>query len=388
MLNSNRQPKNIIILLVIAFLALLFWWIISHIEKVEQDPDPVPTIESRIQPYLALSEYLKLKGYQVKLNVSWAQLYDVDLEHTVVVIPFLPQHLPKPQQQSLDLLLDRGHVFVGLFKRHRTTFFDDADFEDSNSYQDFYFDSDFLDRFDRSLYQDEDDIFGISELVNRNIEFDLPNNWMLKRHLGDDEYEDASYSIISNDESKLVILPEFYIFDNKNIGNRDNALLFLSFLEYEDEDASHNNIWLVTAPISPGFFNLLWNYFKPFILALLVLITVVIWRASRRFGPSFPLYKTHRKDLKEHLTAVGRWHWYSSKSQKLININFHNIDRIMIYSYHNWNSFDKNQQIQLIAKHCGISAKKIDKTWRQRTVNTRLEFLHLIQQLQIIRTKL
>lgn len=372
-----------VIIALVAFIAVyISWWLYTNLEQVDQEPDPVATTESLIKPYLALSEFLESKGYSVKHNVSWAQLADVNVEDTVVVIPFLPKNLPLFQQKTLDKLLAQGHVLVGLVKPTNFGYFDDIDVNDYYPYR-----SLFLDQYKLTLYQDEKR-YGSSDILNRNIEFDMPNDWMLEEHIDEDEYQQWSYFTVSDNNHKLVILPEFSIFTNDNIGDKDHALLFLSLLEYEDELKAHHNVWLVTAPIAPGFFSLIWLHYSEFIWALLLVISLFIWRSTRRFGPIFPLFQKNRKELKEHLSAVGRWHWNSSKSQQLINISFAQINRQMTLSYHHWDKLEPEKQIQLLASHTGLPVTNIRITWQQTTVNSRLEFLHLIQQLQIIRTKL
>ena len=406
MAKNSINLKALLISFAIGLSCFLIWWIYSNIEKVQGDTTPRTSFEAKMKPFLALSEFLELHDYTVKHNVSWSQLDDIDAENTVLVIPFLPQHLPLSQQRKFNQLLENGHIFVGIVPQYETSFFDDivvnqerqqndddkqdnkTDSDENEMSDDTYYQSEFLDNHDLTIYQEEDEIFGESKLMQRQIEFELPNNWMLSQYEGDDEYQEYSYSILTDESSKLLILPEFFIFNNKHIGNKDNALLFLSLLEFEDPEKTHNNIWLLTAPVTPGFFSLIWRYFSEFILALGLLVAFFIWRSSRRFGPSFPLYKKHRKELKEHLDAVGRWHWNSSKSQQLINLNFDLIHRQMKFSYHNWDSYNEAQQIQLITNHTGLNKQKIKDTWENITVNTRLEFIQLMQQLQTIRTKL
>ncbi len=384
MAKAQISMKYLIIALV-AFIAFyLFWWLYTNFEQTEQEPEPVATAESLRKPYLALSEFLKSKDYSVKDNVSWAELDNINPDDTVVVIPFLPKDLPLFQQQALDKLLDQGHLLVGLIKHPSLSFSDDSD--DKHDGEDYYR-SQFLDRYNLTLYQDEE-TYGTSDVLNRNIEFMMPNNWILEEHINEDEYEQWSYFIDSDNNHKLIILPEFSIFTNDNIGYKDHALLFLTFLEVDDKLKKHHNVWLLTAPITPGFFNLIWHHYSEFIVALLLLSLLYIWRKSRRFGPLFPLFKKNRKELKEHLTAVGRWHWNASKSQQLINISFEQINRLMTFSYHHWDSLEPEKQIQILASHTGIPVKNIQATWQQSTVNSRLEFLYLIQQLQTIRIKL
>ena len=373
------------LLSLLAVLALYFaWWFFTHLEKVDNDGKPEPTIEAEMQPYLALSEFLKSKGYQVHMNTSWSELDKIDIQNSVVVIPYLSPHLPQFQRQQLNKFLKKGHIIFGIVPSSRSNWLNEENQSETSDFRN----NEMLSRFHLTLYKEESDQYGTSTLMDREITFEMPDNWMFEEKNDGKDTGYWSYWMEQNTNSKIIIIPEFFIFNNQHIGKRDNALLFLSFLQVDDENKTHTEIWILSEPITPGFFHLLWQNFSFAILALALLGILLLWNYGIRFGGIYPLFKPARKELKEHLDAVANWDWNHSHAEHLIKNIFMAINRKMKYSYNDWESYDQQKQIRLISRHTGISIENISTTWNLENIHSRTAFLRLIQQLQTIRTHL
>ncbi len=381
----SQNMKKTLLVLCSVILLYFIWWIYNNLEKVEVKDEIRPSFEAEIQPYLALSEFLKKQGYSVNLNTTWSQLSHINPDDSVIVIPYLPSHLAKNIQSDLEKFISQGQVIIGLLPPERSDLFSEKYLEHDAMKS---INTHFLKRYNLSIYQEEDNHDGSSTLMNRNIIFDMPNNWMLRETINNKIVNNWSYWLQHEHNQKLVIIPEFSIFENNKIELHDHALFFLTLLQYGDEQQTHNKIWFFTDELTPGFFTLIWQKFSLFIIALVLFTIFLLWFYSIRFGAIYPIFKTRRKELKQHLDAVARWYWNQSKSRVLIQAIDNTIKQKMKTIYPFWDSYNSSKQIQLIAYQCGIQPSKVATTLNHLDVHSKHEFFKLIQQLQTIRKNL
>lgn len=123
------------------------------------------------------------------------------------------------------------------------------------------------------------------------------------------EHEEWGASILhfSHGKGHVTILPIQH-FNNHNVGKHDAAeLLWVLLQTYAP--AKDAPITLMTRLHLPTLGEWLAGPGHPLLIAGLLLLLLWLWRAIPRFGPIAPAPEPNRRQLREHLTAIGRYVW-------------------------------------------------------------------------------
>lgn len=95
---------------------------------------------------------------------------------------------------------------------------------------------------------------------------------------------------------------------NHNIGEHDHAELLWTLIQTYQPDPSRP-VTLMSKLAVPSLWDWLAESAWTAVIAGLVLLALWIWRILPRFGPAMPEPDTSRRELREHLTALGRYVW-------------------------------------------------------------------------------
>ncbi len=98
------------------------------------------------------------------------------------------------------------------------------------------------------------------------------------------------------------------LLDNHNIGNFDHAELFWNLLETYQPDWSRP-ITLMSEPATPSLWEWLAESAWTALISGAALIGLWLWAVVPRFGQVRPEPEAARRELSEHLAAVGRYVW-------------------------------------------------------------------------------
>lgn len=102
---------------------------------------------------------------------------------------------------------------------------------------------------------------------------------------------------------KVTVLSDLQPFSNGSIGEHDHALL-LALLAGDQRRA-----WLLYSSDMPALPVLLWRHVPGLVISLLTLAGLLVWSLTRRSGPIRSTEQPARRNLMEHLGAVGRYLW-------------------------------------------------------------------------------
>ena len=119
----------------------------------------------------------------------------------------------------------------------------------------------------------------------------------------DDDYPDqapkAFYSYEYGDGT-LTVLASAQLFTNESIGKGEHATLLWHLLT----EASEEQVWFIHST-RISFFQLLWQRAPQAVVLMLVTIVLLVWWASRGFGPKFIRGTNPSARLDAHLHASG-----------------------------------------------------------------------------------
>lgn len=97
-------------------------------------------------------------------------------------------------------------------------------------------------------------------------------------------------------------------FNNTSIGKHDEAEFLWSLLQAY-QPGTRGPVILMTRLHLPTLWEWLSGPALAALVAGLTLLLLALWRAVPRFGPLAPAPEPNRRQLREHLTAVGRYVW-------------------------------------------------------------------------------
>ncbi len=106
---------------------------------------------------------------------------------------------------------------------------------------------------------------------------------------------------------KITVLSDLAVFTNDQIGDHDHAL----FLAQLASDLPH--VWLLYSSDMPSLIQLLWRHATALMISLFTLFVLLVWSLTQRSGPLLESGQEVRRNLMEHLTAVGHYIWRTDK---------------------------------------------------------------------------
>ena len=101
-------------------------------------------------------------------------------------------------------------------------------------------------------------------------------------------------------DGSLTVFGSAELFTNRSIGKAEHASLLWEVLS----DGKNETVWLIHST-RLSFFGLLWQKASYAVTLLLISVTLLIWWASRGFGPKFVRGTNPTARLDEHLEASG-----------------------------------------------------------------------------------
>lgn len=125
------------------------------------------------------------------------------------------------------------------------------------------------------------------------------------------DVDDFGPQILHFEQGKghVTVVSQLSLFSNGAIGHHDHAELLWSLIQTYQPAAS---VTLMTRLHLPSLGEWLTTSAWPASVAALVLLLLWLWRVAPRFGPAAPEPEAERRQIREHLTAIGRYVWRSN----------------------------------------------------------------------------
>lgn len=183
----------------------------------------------------------------------------------------------------------------------------------------------------------------------------------------------------------LTVTSDLHIWENSEIQNFDHAYL-LGVLSGRD-----SSLTFVTGKQVPSLISLAWRYGPEVFIAFAVWLLFWILFRSKRFVPPKQLNITSRRSLAEHIDAVAHFHWRQKDYPALTQSLIEEINKLAETKITGFIGASSEKQLQLIAKHCAVSATAaavaLNTNSDPKTLNE-IQFTEKIQTLQAIRARL
>jgi hypothetical protein len=317
----NRRVIWIVILLIVSAMILGGWWFTSHFEKISvKKPQPMDA-EAIRNPYLALERFMAKMGRSVTVS---SDIFKLDKLPPGGVLILDRNRSAVMTNERLDTLFNwvgKGGYLIVVPEWTNTSDPLQARLHvqncgDEKTGVDVCFTTGINAPIQNKLpsppvqqqivvhIPDTERTLTIAQQGNGFKAGDIAPEWLsvLNEHsdwLLHYRYGTGNISLIANLDT---------IISNRMIDQYDHAEFFWTLLKrYQPSGA----ITLMTRLPVPSLFDWLMDKAWAASISAAVLISLWLWQAVPRFGPTLPDAPPSRRELREHLNAVGRFVWRS-----------------------------------------------------------------------------
>ncbi|MCW8908342.1 MAG: DUF4350 domain-containing protein [Sedimenticola sp.] len=151
----------------------------------------------------------------------------------------------------------------------------------------------------------------------------------------------------------ITVLGDNGFLRNGQIGDHDHALFLARLAEGQPRT------WLLYSSNMPSLPQLLWQYAGELVLSLLCLVLLAVWRMTRRSGPLLPEGGSVRRNLLQHLSAVGHYIWRNDHAGTRFRYTQETLEQAWRRRHPVLETLDSSARCEWIARHTGISERAV-----------------------------
>ncbi len=410
-------------LLLFGLAAVLAWFIYSSIEFYQENEKTPWSTEALTNPYLAAQYFLQQAGVEVKQAESLMRLDQLEGVSTVMITDVNqvanPSQLEKVLEwleqggnlivaassvsQEGDLLLDRFDVGVEWYQEEQSDK-DTADGENNNNKDKSLSDlmREYNEKIDQGMTPEEiaqsfaDD--GLMTEVDFGDEIGVLeiafNAQKVLTHPAfnsdqEDELESRPFSWSSSEhgvhmmqfevgDGLLTILSDPGIWTSRRIQQFDHAFLLWMLISKDGDIA-------LFKPLDrPSLWALAVDSASEFLIALVLLVSLLLWHLSHRFGRIEISNPAAARSLGVHFAATANYLWHRKASAHLLTPLRNKVMRRAALAYPVINRASvMDDKLQLISQRCGLDLKTVEKAFNS-TQHNELTFVQTVRLLKQI----
>lgn len=395
-----RERAVVVALCIVAAAVLIGVYLYTH-ERVEIDTYHPPSGEARLNPVLAAERLLQELGYNVSSEIEFAPSFELPAGADTALVLFNYRVL---QPEDLEILLDwvarGGHLIIEIQPKYGRAY--DPIFTPLNidvTVPQYELDTS-LESLVSNEADDEDptgtddtqspasfegfpgrDYWGDMTLDNRrHIDFG-PNDtvWTVAD-------EDGVFAgQLAYEQGLLTVVSDLSLANNFWIGKSDHAYILTRLI---GDPSDSGKVWLYYGQQFPSLASLIWQKADFLIKAGLIVLVLVLWRASGKFGPDIPRPSLARKAFLEHIAANGRFLWRKQQQAVLVSKTQESFLREFERRHPGSRHLSDSQRRRLMADICDVPEEKVDNALRQLRGRSHHDFMEKMQLLRTIWMKI
>ena len=330
-------------------LAALGAWALEHFERQTLEIDQGFSKAARRNDFLAAEHFLRRLGRRVESRKGQDRLRQLPPPTDLLVVKSLGA-LTREQQQALGHWLEAG----GRLLAAPAGVWEEDSLEARTPREDF-----FAAHGVRRQIQNHYSLAGARGKVRfegypESLEIDFSPRYFLvdlQDHadgsvLVDDLYRLLQYKIGAG---QLTVVSDMSPFTNSHIGEHDHALVLARLVE----SAEDGKIWLLYDEQVPWLSTLLWQQGASALIAAAALLTALLWRLGRDLGPRLPSPPSGRRDLLDHLQALGDFHWRHGCADALVQGSRARIEQAWLRRHPALRALAPAARAAWLARHAG-----------------------------------
>ena len=177
----------------------------------------------------------------------------------------------------------------------------------------------------------------------------------------------------------ITVIDDLSFVDNHSLGEQDHAELIWALLQHYQ---AQGKIHLA----SRMEIQTLWQWLAESAWMLLIsgalLIALWLWRIIPRFGGTCPSPIDERRDLTQHLSAIGRSVWREGGVTHWLTVVRHALNKRLSLRYPDLNRMDASEKRIVLAKVADCKTKDIHSALMSGQAQSAEEFTRTMQTLQ------
>lgn len=156
-------------------------------------------------------------------------------------------------------------------------------------------------------------------------------------------------------QGKITVISDLQPFSNPSIGEHDHALL-LALLVGDQQQA-----WLLYSSAMPALPILVWRQAPGLVISLLALGVLLVWSLTLRGGPVRPMGQPVRRNLMEHLAAVGGYLWRTDQAAGAFLHSQAALEQAWRRRHPVLGAMEQAARCQWIARHVGLPTQLVEQ---------------------------
>ena len=183
-------------------------------------------------------------------------------------------------------------------------------------------------------------------------------------------------------EGKVTLLSDGGIWTNSRVACSDHAF-FLQYLL-----GAPNNVFFLLNRQQASLGELLFFYLPEFVLSMLLMLTLWLWRRGVRLGPADQYRQRFRRHFFEHLLSSARFRYRAGHHASLLAPLREDISHRATQKLSGFQANSQLKQYQLLAVHTGLSEVDIQIAMESESALSATDFQNVARILKQIRESL
>jgi len=172
-------------------------------------------------------------------------------------------------------------------------------------------------------------------------------------------------------------------YQNEVLQHLDHGELFWHLLQL---NPGHKQLLIVDHLEMPTWYQALWSNFYYTLIAAIIALLLILWRAMRRFGPLLPEPALERRAQMEHVLASARWLWRLPQGrQNLLSAAQADTLALILRRAPELARLSEDDKWQRIARDCVLPPERIKQAFSEQVGAHPNYFTQQIQTLQQLR---
>ena len=184
---------------------------------------------------------------------------------------------------------------------------------------------------------------------------------------------------------RVSIITDRRVLHNRLIGKKDHARFLLELVTLGGDPAK---VWLIGEDDMPGLYAWTWKHAHEAVISFAVLLFMVLYTVSRRFGPILDVRAAKRRRLLEHIQASGWFLWRHKHYEQLLMGMQNNLKHELNIKHPGLREMGTSSAAAHLSSFIDMSATEIQQVLGMIEVGNKEEFTTTVRLYERLRKQL
>lgn len=371
----------VMLLATLAAVGVMVYWIIPHLEQVEDEQRVDVSPEARRNRFLAMERFLHRVRTDVEVTARAEVLADLPPPGDTIIASYTGEVMTSDRLYDLEEWVSRGgHLIleVNVYRWSGTDFLKLPLL--------FALNAETIPK-ERQVEREHGSASTVVRAgTGEQYQLEVPGGYVLHDLNGEARVwrntEGAHALQYAVDQGTFTVISDLDLWSNSRIGEHDHAAFLATLV-----GSGSGKIWMLRNTAYAPLWRLLWERAWPLVVSLGVALILGLWGLHDRFGPFIPRSDLRRRSLLEHFDAAARFAWRYGRGVVLMKCARqelrHRIERV----YPGWQRKTRQEQIDWLAARVQREPEAIRQAL-EAPVSEIQPLIETISLLQLIRKNL